>query len=182
MLVRFKPGRGQRAATARFQRLLRPVCAAVQQSTCVVTGQQPNGITDYARIDATPKVLGGLLAALGLAVLSQLIVMSGRRRRRDFAVLRALGLARSQVSAITAWQVSTLAVIALAVGLPLGIAAGRRGWALFGGLLGVPAHAITPVSLILLAVPAVVLLANAVAFWPGWTAANARAADVLRVE
>ena len=125
VLVRFKPGLDPAAATARFKRLLRPVCAAVQQSTCVVTGQQPNGITDYARIDAAPKVLGGLLAALGLAVLSQLVVMSGLRRRRDFAVLRALGMARSQVSAITAWQVSTLAVIALAAGLPLGIAAGR---------------------------------------------------------
>jgi hypothetical protein len=182
VLVRFDRGADWQAATARFRRLLHPVCVTVQQSTCVVTGQQPNGITDYARIDAVPEVLGGLLAVLGLAVLSQLIVVSGRRRRRDFAVLRALGLLRHQVSSITAWQVSTLAVLALAAGLPLGIAAGRRGWALFGAMLGVPANAITPMSLVLLTIPAVVLLANAAAFWPGRRAARARAADVLRVE
>jgi hypothetical protein len=182
VLVRFDRGADWQAAVARFRRLLRPVCVTVQQSTCVVTDQQPNGITDYARIDAVPEVLGGLLAVLGLAVLSQLIVISGRRRRRDFAVLRALGLLRHQISSITAWQVSTLAVLALAAGLPLGIAAGRRGWALLGVMLGVPANAITPVSLVLLTIPGVVLLANAAAFWPGRRAARARAADVLRVE
>jgi ABC-type antimicrobial peptide transport system permease subunit len=169
-------------AAQRFRRLLRPLCTEVEQSTCVVTGQEPNGIIDYARIDAVPEVLGGLLATLGLAVLSQLVVMSARRRRRDFAVLRALGLLRHQISSITAWQVSALAVIALAAGLPLGIAAGRRGWELFGGMLGVPANAITPVGLVLLAIPAVVMLVNAVAFWPGRRAARVKAADVLRTE
>jgi hypothetical protein len=182
VLVTFKQGEDWQSAVARFRRLVRPICATVQQSTCAVIGQEPNGITDYARIDAVPELLAGLLAVLGLAVLSQLVVLSGRRRRRDFAVLRTLGMLRHQVSWITAWQVSTLAAIALAVGLPLGVAAGRRDWALFGSMLGVPGDAITPVGVVILAIPAVVLLANAVAFFPGRRAAKAKAAEVLRVE
>ena len=81
--------------------------------------------------------------------------------------MKALGHARRQVAAITAWQVSTLTGLALLVGLPLGIAAGRWSWALFAGGLGIPADAITPVARVLLMVPAVILVANAVAFWPG---------------
>ena len=67
--------------------------------------------------------------------------MSGRRRRRDFAILKALGLLRRQVSSITAWQVSILTGLALLAGLPLGIAVGRWSWALFGhgGLCKTPA-------------------------------------------
>jgi hypothetical protein len=182
VLVRFKAGQDRAGEPAAFQRLMRPFCASVQQSTCVVTGQRPNGVTNYARIDAAPEVLGALLAALGLAVLSQLIVVSSRRRRRDFAVLRALGLMRYQVSSITAWQVSALAVLALAAGLPLGVAAGRQAWSVFGGVLGVPAHAITPLPPLLLSIPAVVLLVNAAAFWPGRRAGRIRPADVLRAE
>ena len=124
VLVKFRPGRGRAAEIAALQRQLRPLCAAVHQSTCLVLGQRPASLTDYARIDAAPEVLGGLLALLGLAVLAQLIVISARRRRRDFAVLRALGLIRRQIISIAAWQVSTIAVLALAAGLPLGVAAG----------------------------------------------------------
>ena len=99
-------------------------CQTIQQSTCVVTGQRPNGVTNYASIDRIPAVLAALLAVLGVAVLGQFIVVSGRRRRRDFAILKALGMLRRQVSAITAWQVSTLTGLALLAGLPLGVAAG----------------------------------------------------------
>ena len=92
-----------------------------QQPGCVVTDQRPNGVADYVRIDGTPTALAAVLAVLGLAVLGQFIVVSGRRRRRDFAILRTLGLTGRQVRVITAWQVSTVTGLALAVGIPLGV-------------------------------------------------------------
>jgi predicted lysophospholipase L1 biosynthesis ABC-type transport system permease subunit len=61
-------------------------------------------VTSYARIDGTPEVLAGILAILGLAVLVQFAVASARRRQRDFAILRTLGLLRRQLTAVTAWQ------------------------------------------------------------------------------
>jgi FtsX-like permease family len=182
VLLRFARGPGRSAAVTRFRRSMAGFCAGVQQSTCVELGQRPNGVTDYARIDGTPEVLAGLLAALGVAVLAQLAVVSGRRRRRDFAVLKALGLLRRQVSEVTAWQVSTLAGLALLIGLPLGVAAGRWSWQLFAAGLGVPADASPPVTLLLVMVPAVLIIANAVALWPGRSAARVSPARVLRTE
>jgi ABC-type antimicrobial peptide transport system permease subunit len=69
-------------------------CQTIQQSTCVVTSQRPNGVTNYASIDQTPTVLAAVLAVVGVAVLGQFIVVSGRRRRHNFAILKALGMLR----------------------------------------------------------------------------------------
>ena len=181
-LLRFRRGPGRAAAIARFRRSMTSFCAQVPQSTCVELGQRPNGVTNFTRIDGTPEALAALLAVLGVAVLGQLVVVSGRRRRHDFAVLKALGLLRRQVSQVTAWQVSTLGGLALLIGLPLGVAAGRWSWHLFGAGLGIPATASVPVRQVLLIVPAVLLLANAVAWWPGWRAARVSPAELLRTE
>jgi hypothetical protein len=182
VLLRFTRGQPRTIAMASFERSMAGFCQSIQPSPCVVTDQRPNGITSYTNIDRTPGVLAALLAILGAAVLGQFAVMSGRRRRRDFAILKALGLLRRQVSSITAWQVSILTGLALLAGLPLGVAAGRWTWALFAHDLGIPAGAITPVPLVLLMVPAVILIANTVAFWPGRTAARLKPAEILRAE
>jgi predicted lysophospholipase L1 biosynthesis ABC-type transport system permease subunit len=118
---------------------------------------------------------------LGLAVLGQFTLLSGRRRRRDFAILKTLGLLRRQVSAITAWQVTTLAVLALLAGLPLGIAAGHWAWSLFADNLGISPGAITPVSLLAIA-PLVIVAANAIAFWAGRATAQLSPAEILHSE
>jgi hypothetical protein len=182
VLIRFTPGPRQAAHVAAFRRSMAATCAQAGLPTCVRTDQRPNGVVGYARIGGTPQVLAAVLAVLGLAVLGQLIVASGRRRRRDFAILKTLGLVRRQVSAITAWQVSTLAGFALLAGVPLGVAAGRWAWALFARGLGISTIAITPVPLVLVTVPAVIVAANAAAFWPGRATARLRPAEVLRAE
>ncbi len=180
-LVRFAPGPRQAANIASFQRSMAGICQAAQLPACVVTDQRPNGITNYASIDRTPQVLAALLAVLGLAVLGQFVVVSGRQRRQDFAILKTLGLLRRQLTSITGWQVTTLTLLALA-GLPLGIAAGRWSWTLFATSLGIPAGAITPAWVILLMVPTAILIANAVAFWPGRATARLLPAQALRTE
>jgi putative ABC transport system permease protein len=182
VLLRFTPGPHRAAHIATFQQSMAGFCQAARQSTCVVTGQRPNGVTNYASIDRTPAALAAVLAVVGAAVLGQFIVVSGRRRRRDFAILKALGLLRRQVRSITAWQVSTLTLLALLAGLPLGIVVGRLSWALFGHGLGIPAVAVTPVREVLIMVPAVLVIANAVALWPGQATARLSTAGVLRAE
>jgi hypothetical protein len=182
VLLRFTPGSHRAAYIASFQQSMTGFCQAVQQSTCVVTNQRPNGVTNYASIDRTPTVLAAVLALVGAAVLGQFIVVSGRRRRRDFAILKALGMLRRQVRSITAWQVSTLTGLALLAGLPLGIVVGRWSWALFGHGLGIPAAAITPARAVLIMVPAVILIANAIALWPGQVTARLSPATILRAE
>jgi hypothetical protein len=80
-LLRFAPGPQRAAHIAAFKRSMSRICSAVQQPGCVVTDQRPNGVADYARIEGTPTALAVVLAVLGLAVLGQFIVVSGRRRR-----------------------------------------------------------------------------------------------------
>jgi hypothetical protein len=182
VLLSFAPGPHRAANIAGFERSMDAYCRKLQQTTCVLTSQRPNGVTNYASIDRTPTVLAGLLAVIGAAVLGQFIVVSGRRRRRDFAVLKALGMFRRQVSGIIAWQVSTLTALALLAGLPLGIAVGRWGWLLFCRGLGIPAVPVTPVRPLLIMVPAVIVIANVVALWPGRANARRSPAEVLRAE
>jgi hypothetical protein len=181
-LLSFAGGPQRAAHIAAFRRSMSGTCRAIEEPACVVTDQRPNGVVDYARIDAVPEALAAVLAVLGLAVLGQFIVVSGRRRRRDFAILKALGLTRRQVRVITAWQVSIVTGLALAAGIPLGVAAGHWTWAVFAGSLGIPADFVMPLPLVLFMVPAVLLSANAVAFWPAKAVARVSPARVLRAE
>jgi ABC-type lipoprotein release transport system permease subunit len=182
VLLRFAPGPHQAAHMAAFRRAMAGFCATVEQPTCLITDQRPNGATNYARIDATPEVLAGILALLGLAVLGQFAVASARRRRRDFAILKTLGLLRGQLTAVTAWQVTALTVLAVAVGVPLGVAAGHWAWGLFAAQVGLSTTSITPLLLVILTPPCAVLTANAITFPSGRHAAHQNPAAVLRSE
>jgi ABC-type lipoprotein release transport system permease subunit len=63
-------------------------------------------------------------------MMTHTLVTSVRRRRRDLAMLKTLGFVRGRVVAAMVWQATTFAVVALAVGRPLGLAAGRWAWEL----------------------------------------------------
>ena len=67
-----------------------------------------------------------------------------RQRRRELALLKALGLRARQIRAIIAWQTSTILVVAVAVGVPLGIAAGRWAWTSFANSIGVVPTPVVP--------------------------------------
>ena len=127
-------------------------------------------------------MLAGLLALLAASTLAHLLVTSVRRRRRDLAVLKTLGFVRRQVSAAVAWQATTVALVALAAGLPLGVALGRWTWTLLIDRIGLGAEPVTPWPALLAAALATVLAANLVAAWPGRMAARTRPAVALRSE
>ena len=105
-----------------------------------------------------------------------------RRRRRDLAVLKTLGCTRSQIHGVVGLAGQRAGRRGAAVGVPLGVIAGRLAWAVFADAAGVASQATVPVPLVLLAIPATLLLANVIAAWPGRTAARLRPAHVLRTE
>jgi ABC-type lipoprotein release transport system permease subunit len=129
-----------------------------------------------------PHVLAGLLALLTTSALAHLLVTSIRRRRRDLAILKTIGFVRGQVSATVAWQATMVAVVALAVGTPLGVALGRWAWGLLIDGIGLAAEPVTPHFALLAGALGTVLVANLVAAWPGWVAARTRPAVALRSE
>jgi ABC-type lipoprotein release transport system permease subunit len=129
-----------------------------------------------------PTFLGVLLALLAVGAVGHTLVTTERRRRRDLAVLRALGMSRGQARAVLAWQATTVAIVGLALGVPLGILAGHLVWRWIAASM--PLAYVGPgVTLAAaLVVPAALLVANAVAAWPARRAARARPATVLRAE
>ena len=180
-LLRYRPGTDLTTAAARLTAAATKVGCPI--TTCLVTAdQRPGDIENYAAIRDTPLVLGAVLALLAVGTLAHVLLTSVHRRRRDLAVLKTLGLVRSQVLRVVAWQASALAGAALLVGLPLGILAGRWAWAIFAGSAGVSGAADVPVALVLAAVPVTLVLANLIAAGPGWDAARVRPAAVLRTE
>jgi len=148
----------------------------------VATDQRPSDIQNYTGIRDTPLALGAVLALLAVGTLAHVLLTGVRRRRRDLALLKTLGLLRSQLLQVVSWQAIALAAAALLAGLPLGLLAGRWAWRLFADSAGVGNQADVPVSLVLLVIPATLILAVLLAALPGWTAARTRPALILRNE
>ena len=143
--------------------------------------QRPAAIVNYQSTGGTP-----LLLALGLALgatvaLAVSLVASVRRRKRDLAVLKTLGFVRRQTIAAVVSQALVTALLALGLGLPIGIATGRQLWIGFARSIdAVPAPTV-PGSVALVAALAVIVSAT-VALLPGWLAARTPAAAILRAD
>lgn len=110
------------------------------------------------------------------------LVTAVRRRRHELATLKMVGFVPRQVAATVAWLATSLVVVALAVGLPLGVAAGRWGWTVVADGIGTPAAPVTPVLAVALAIPLTLLVTNALAALPARRAARTRPAVALRAE
>ena len=89
----------------------------------------PADLVNFGRVQDLPLLLGSALSLLALLTLAHLLLTSVRRRRRDFAVLRALGFTRRQVRGAVSWQAGALTGAALGLGIPAGIFGGRAGLA-----------------------------------------------------
>jgi ABC-type antimicrobial peptide transport system permease subunit len=81
-----------------------------------------------------------------------------------------------------AWHASTLAVGAAVVGVPFGVVLGRLGWQVVADQIGVVSGPVTPLMGITAAVLGAVVVANAIAAFPAWSAARLPTAEALRVE
>jgi FtsX-like permease family len=180
-LLRYRPGTDASAAAA-------TLTASITRAGCppgscaIVSDQRPTNIKDYASVRDTPLVLAAVLIVFAIGTLAHVLLTGVRRRRRDLALLKTLGFARSQVLGVVIWQATAFAALALLIGLPLGVLAGRWAWAYFASAAGVPADATVPLPAVLLAIPVTLLLASLIAAWPGWTAARLRPAAALRTD
>lgn len=180
-LLRYRPGTDLRAAAARLSTLT--TRAGCPPGSCVVTSdQRPDDIRGYSLVRDTPLILGGVLALLAVGTLAHVLVTAVRRRRRDLAMLKTLGLMRRQVLGVVEWQALSLAAVALLIGVPLGLLAGRWAWVLFASSAGLAPAASIPVALVLLIIPVTVALAALIALWPARAAARVRPAVTLRGE
>jgi len=135
-----------------------------------------------AKVRYVPLLLSLIFALAALGTLVHVLVTSIRRRRRDLAVLKTIGFRRRQITATVAWQATTISVIALLIGVPVGVIVGRWAWVFYADRLGVVAEPVVAVSKVLLTVPLAIVIANLVAFVPGLIARRTKPAIVLRAE
>ena len=96
----------------------------------------PAALVTFGESANFPLLLGAVLVLCGAATLAHLLVVSVSRRRRESGLLKALGLVRRQVAEIVCWQATTVAIIGITAGVPLGMAAGQAIWRVFAINLG----------------------------------------------
>lgn len=172
-LVRFVPGTDRSAALQRLR---------ADFPGSVLSPSRPPDVENLRRVDRLPGVLAALFALVALLTVGHTLVSAVRRRSHDLALLRVMGFVGRQVSAAIAWQATIVAVVALAVGLPLGVAAGRWTWTLVTDQLGLPPDPLVPgLGLLLLALASLAVV-NVVAIVPGLLAVRPQPATLLRVE
>lgn len=142
----------------------------------------PPDVVNLEAVSALPGLLAGLVAVLALATLGHTLAVSVRARRTELAILKTIGFVRRQVSATAAWQATTVAVVGLVIGLPLGIAGGRWAWNAVADQLGVVPAPTVPVAWLAVTAAAVILAFNLVAAGPAWAAGRVHPASALRSE
>lgn len=131
---------------------------------------------------ALERVLVVIPLLIVAATIANVLATSVRRRRVELATLRAVGATRGQVRRTVLVQGLTTSMLALLVGLPLGVSAARLVWVPFSSSLGfrlVQDNAIVPVIVLFGVVVVLTALVTAV---PAWLAASGSPARSLRDE
>jgi ABC-type lipoprotein release transport system permease subunit len=171
--VRYAPGVSRPAAFASLQHDFGPT---------VLRRLPAEDVVNLHSVDRLPYLLAGLIALLATATLANTLISTVRRRRRDLAILKTVGFMRRQVAAVVTWQATTFALVALVIGIPLGLAGGRWAWNLIASGIGSVSPPMIPARLIAIVAVATLALANLIAAAPGWAAARVAPAVVMRNE
>jgi ABC-type antimicrobial peptide transport system permease subunit len=159
-----------------------PNGAGVGDTVTAQSVQHPAEIVNYRSLGSTPALLDAGLVAGAIVALALTLAASVRRRRRDLAMLKAIGFTTRQLAATVAWQASVAAGVGIAVGLPVGTAVGRWLGILFARSIYVVPRPTVPVTSVVLVAAAALVLANIVAAIPGRVAARTPTAALLRAE
>jgi ABC-type lipoprotein release transport system permease subunit len=173
VLARATPGPAAAAALAR---------QVSKYSQLAGWSQEPAELVNFGESVNFPLLFGGMLALFGAATMVHLLLVSVSRRRAEAGLLKVLGFVRYQVAAVVSWQATAVALVGIAAGLPLGIAAGKVLWRVFATNFGVvPLTVVEALPVAALAL-GVLAAANVLAFLPALLAARARPAQLLRAE
>ena len=191
VFVRLRAGISGAAGRANLQRIAHAADSELsaahgreaQGDTVSVVGvQRPAEIVNYQTMGLAPSLLAVALAVGAVAALGLTLLASVRRRRRDLALLKAVGFTRRQLVAALSWQASVAAAIGVAVGLPVGIVIGRWLWILFARQIYAVPEPSVPVGTVALIALGALLLANLAATLPGLIAARTPTAQLLHSE
>jgi len=134
--------------------------------------------------DARPVIwLGvGSLAMAVVGTIGHTLIGSVRRRRRDYAVLKALGFTPGQVRATVPCQTGAVLGVALVAAVPIGVAVGRWLRIAFAEDLGILVRPVVPVLLLAAAVVVTVLSVEVTGLLPATLARRTPPGRALRAQ
>jgi hypothetical protein len=139
-------------------------------------------VVNAGQMRGEPITLAAGVAAAAVLALGLTILASVRQRRRDLALLKALGLRARQVRAVIGWQTTTILLVAIVAGIPLGVAVGNWTWNAFANSIGFVAVPVVPVAALAGGLAIVLLAGNLLAAGPAYLAARIRPAATFRTE
>jgi hypothetical protein len=142
----------------------------------------PTSLINFGEAVNFPLIFGAMLAVFGAATLTHLLVVSVSRRRREIGLLKVLGFVNRQVASAVVWQATTLALLGIVIGVPLGIVAGRAIWRAFANNIGVVPVSVVPIWLAGALVAGVIIVANMLAIGPALLATRSKPATLLRAQ
>jgi ABC-type antimicrobial peptide transport system permease subunit len=142
----------------------------------------PTDHVNFGEAVNSPLIFGFIAVLFGAATLLHLLLTTLSRRRREMGLLKSLGMIRRQIAYTVSWQTTTVAIIGIVIGVPLGVAAGRLVWHAFATNLGVFPGPVTTAWGIVTVVAAALVAANLLAAVPAIVAARSPAATLLKAE
>jgi putative ABC transport system permease protein len=134
--------------------------------------QQSIAALDLGPLSDIESIGAGLIAALGVAVLGAFLVLE---RRREFAILRAVGAEDSQLLASPATEGLLTVAGSLLIGIPLGLCLSILSVRVLGLFFALPPPLLSVPAQTLLVFVAVMVLASVAAFALALRAVNATA-------
>jgi putative ABC transport system permease protein len=142
----------------------------------------PGSVANLLGLRGLPWWLATFVVALGLGSLVHVLATTLGRRRHELATLRSLGLTPRQTVGCIVWQAVTIAAAGLAIGIPLGLFAGRAAWWAVADPIGVRTDASKPVVGVITVCAGALLAATLLAIPVGRQANRRSSAGALRVE
>ncbi len=133
-------------------------------------------VSNASQMAGQPLALALGLAAAAVLSLALTVLASVRRRRRELALLKTLGMTSGQARSVVAWPTSIVLILAVLIGVPLGVAAGRWAWTTFASSIGVVPAPVVPVPALILGVLGLLAAGNLLAAGPAAVAARTPAA------
>jgi hypothetical protein len=144
---------------------------------------RPPVVIDVEAAQRVPALLAGVLAvAMSVSVVAG-VAAGTRARRRELAILRALGGSQAQIRASVRWHALAVVAFGLVVGLPLGITLGRTAYSAFAQSIGATPEPVVPLALLgALVVVAFVLGLAAAALPARWVSSRSTVSEALRTD
>ena len=132
----------------------------------------PSPVLGVRSIGGVDTLLLAFIAAISVAALIHGVRGAARQRRRDHAVMRALGARSRLVASATAWHTAFILGTGALVGIPVGWILGRLVWSRTATGMGVVVDYPSPVPMLATIVVSTIVVGSLIASGLGAVAAN----------